>query len=158
VQVAIDGVRSSAHPHHFLSVTKQGMAAIVATRGNPDCHVILRGGANGANYDAAHVASAVEHLRRAALPPSVMIDCSHANSDKNHERQPDVVRAVAAQIAGGSREIFGIMMESFLVDGRQDHDQGKALVYGQSITDRCMSWDRTAPLFEVLASAVRARR
>ena len=158
VQVAIDGVRSSAHPHHFLSVTKQGVAAIVATLGNPDCHVILRGGANGANYDQQSVSAAAAHLAKAGLPAHVMVDCSHANSDKNHERQPEVVRAVAAQVANGSREIFGLMMESFLVDGRQEVQSGKPLTYGQSITDKCMSWERTEPLFELLADAVRKRR
>ena len=130
----------------------------MATRGNPDCHVILRGGAKGANYDPASVATAVGHLGKAGLQPHVMIDCSHANSDKDHEQQPAVVRAVAEQIAGGSRAICGLMMESFLVGGRQDHQRGVQLTYGQSITDKCMSWDRTEPLFEVLASAVRARR
>ncbi|HMI92573.1 MAG TPA: 3-deoxy-7-phosphoheptulonate synthase [Polyangiales bacterium] len=158
VQVAIDGVRSSAHPHHFLSVTKQGVAAIVSTRGNPDCHVILRGGANGANYDPQSVAVAVEHLAKAGLQPHVMVDCSHANSDKNHERQPAVVSAVAEQVASGSRAICGLMMESFLVGGRQDHQRGVQLTYGQSITDKCMSWEHTEPLFDVLASAVKARR
>jgi 3-deoxy-7-phosphoheptulonate synthase len=158
VQVAIDGVRSSAHPHHFLSVTKHGLAAIVATNGNPDCHVILRGGSQGANYDAVSVARVVEQLRAAKLPGQVMIDCSHANCAKDHERQPDVVRSVAELVARGSREVFGLMMESFLVGGRQDHDAGKPLTYGQSITDKCMSWERSEPLFDVLAGAVRERR
>jgi 3-deoxy-7-phosphoheptulonate synthase len=158
VQVAIDGIRSSAHPHHFLSVTKQGVAAIVATNGNPDCHLILRGGSSGPNFDQASIARAVEQLRASGLPARVMVDCSHANSDKDHERQPDVVRAVAEQVKSGSRAIFGAMLESFLVDGRQDHDKGHPLTYGQSITDRCMSWQRTEPLFPVLADAVRARR
>jgi 3-deoxy-7-phosphoheptulonate synthase len=158
VQVAIDGVRSSAHPHHFLSVTKQGVAAIVSTNGNPDCHVILRGGSQGPNFDAQAVQYAVDKLRAEGLPPHVMVDCSHANSAKDHERQPAVVQAVAEQIASGSKAVFGLMMESFLVGGRQDHDRGKPLVYGQSITDRCMSWDRTEPLFPLLAEAVRKRR
>lgn len=158
VQVAIDGVQSSAHPHHFLSVTKHGLAAIVATNGNPDCHVILRGGSSGPNYDAASVARVVEQMQAAKLPAQVMVDCSHSNSGKDHQRQPEVVGAVAEQVAAGNRAIFGLMMESFLVDGRQDHDKGKPLVYGQSITDRCMSWERTEPLFAVLADAVRRRR
>jgi len=158
VQVAIDGVRSSAHPHHFLSVTKQGVAAIVATKGNPECHVILRGGSQGPNYDAPSVARVVEQLAAAELPARVMIDCSHANCGKDHLRQPVAVGAVAEQVAGGSGSIFGLMLESFLVDGRQDHDAGKPLTYGQSITDRCMSWERTEPLFEVLADAARKRR
>ena len=158
VQVAIDGVRSSAHPHHFLSVTKQGVAAIVATNGNPDCHVILRGGTSGPNFDASSIARTVELLQAAGLAPCLMIDCSHANSNKDHERQPEVVHALAEQIKAGSRAIGGVMLESFLVDGRQDHDKGKPLVYGQSITDRCLSWQRTEPLFELLADAVKARR
>jgi len=158
VQVAIDGVRSSAHPHHFLSVTKQGVAAIVATRGNPDCHVILRGGASGPNFDAQSVTAAAAQLGKAGLPAQVMVDCSHANSDKSHVKQAEVVGAVAEQVASGSKAIFGLMMESFLVDGRQDHAAGKPLQYGQSITDACMSWERTEPLLPLLADAVRARR
>jgi len=158
IQVAIDGVRSSAHPHHFLSVTKQGVAAIVATRGNPECHVILRGGATGPNYDAASVQGAVDQLAKAKLPPYVMVDCSHANSNKSHLHQPEVARALAEQIAGGNEGIFGVMLESFLVDGRQEHTAGKPLVYGQSITDECMGWERSAPLFALLAEAVKARR
>ena len=158
VQVAIDGVRSSAHPHHFMSVTKQGVAAFVSTNGNPDCHVILRGGSQGPNYDAASVQRAVDQLRKDGLPPYVMVDCSHANSGKDHEKQPGVVQIVAEQIANGNRAIFGLMLESFLVGGRQDHDRGKALTYGQSITDRCMSWEHTEPLFTVLAEAARKRR
>ncbi len=158
IQIAIDAVRSSAHPHRFLSVTKQGVAAIVATAGNPECHVILRGGAQGPNYSAAQVAEVAAKLKKENLPPRVMVDCSHANSGKSHERQPDVMRDIAAQVAGGSRDIFGIMLESFLVDGRQDHDKGTPLVFGQSITDACMGWERTLPLFDELATAVRARR
>jgi 3-deoxy-7-phosphoheptulonate synthase len=158
VQTAIDGIRSSAHPHHFLSVTKQGVAAIVATNGNPDCHVILRGGSNGPNYDAASVARVAEQLEAAGRAPRVMIDCSHANSNKDHERQPAVVAAIAEQVAQKDNAVLGVMLESFLVDGRQDHDKGKPLVYGQSITDKCLAWDRTVPLFEQLAQAVRARR
>jgi 3-deoxy-7-phosphoheptulonate synthase len=158
VQVAIDGVRSSAHPHHFLSVTKQGVAAIVATNGNPDCHVILRGGSQGANYGAESIARVVEQMQAAKLAARVMVDCSHANSNKDHQRQPDVVRAVAEQVAAGSGAVFGLMLESFLVDGRQDHARGKALTYGQSITDACMSWQRTEPLFPLLAEAARKRR
>jgi len=158
VQVAIDGVRSSSHPHHFLSVTKQGLAAIVATNGNPDCHVILRGGSKGPNFDDASVARVVEQLSAAKLAPHVMIDCSHANSSKNHERQAEVAHSIAAHVSAGGRSIMGAMLESFLVDGRQDHAKGKALTYGQSITDSCLSWDRTAPLLEELAASVRARR
>jgi 3-deoxy-7-phosphoheptulonate synthase len=158
LQVAIDAVRSASHPHHFLSVTKQGVAAIVATGGNRDCHVILRGGSRGPNFGKASVAEATGSLTAAGLGPRLMVDCSHANSGKDHLRQPDVARDVAAQVRGGSSAIFGLMMESFLVDGRQDHEGRSALTYGQSITDACMSWERTLPLFDELAEAVQARR
>ncbi len=158
VQIAIDAIRSSAHPHHFLSVTKQGLAAIVATRGNPECHVILRGGSNGPNYTADAIAKVVASLEAAGLPGRTMVDCSHANSDKDHTRQPLVVQDVAAQVADGDRAIFGLMMESFLKDGSQNHEGAGELVYGQSITDKCMSWERTLPLFKVLADAASRRR
>ena len=158
VQVAIDGIRSAAHPHHFLSVTKQGVAAIVETRGNRDTHVILRGGASGPNHSAADVARVVADLERASLPGYVMIDCSHANSGKDHARQPKVVADVCGQVAEGSRAVMGVMLESFLVDGSQNHESGAPLVYGQSITDKCLAWDRTEPLFTDLAEAVRKRR
>jgi 3-deoxy-7-phosphoheptulonate synthase len=158
VQIAVDAIRSSAHPHRFLSVTKQGVAAIVATTGNPECHIILRGGSSGPNYSAEHIADVAAKLDKGGLPTRVMVDCSHANSQKSHERQADVLRDLAGQISAGSTHIFGVMLESFLVDGRQDHEPGKALVFGQSITDACMGWERTEPLFEVLAQAVRARR
>ena len=158
LQVAIDAVRSSMHPHHFLSVTKQGLAAIVATMGNRDCHVILRGGARGPNYAAAEVESATASLTGVGLVPRLMIDCSHANSGKDHVRQAEVAREVARQVREGSTGIFGVMMESFLVDGRQDHEGRRELVYGQSITDACMAWDRTEPLLQELAEASRRRR
>jgi 3-deoxy-7-phosphoheptulonate synthase len=158
VQVAIDAARSSAHPHHFLSVTKQGVAAIVATAGNRDCHLVLRGGSNGPNYSSDSVAAALQALSAAALPPRLMIDCSHANSGKDHERQAGVAREVAAQVRDGMSGIVGVMMESFLVDGRQDHEGKANLNYGQSITDACMSWERTEPLLDELAEAARTRR
>ncbi len=158
VNIAIDAVRSSAHPHHFLSVTKQGVSAIVSTGGNPECHLILRGGSTGPNYGAQHVNEAVGVLQKHGLAPRVMVDCSHANSGKNHEKQPVAVTDVCAQLEGGSGGIFGIMLESFLLDGRQDHEPGCTLEFGKSITDACMSWERTEPLFPQLASAVRARR
>jgi 3-deoxy-7-phosphoheptulonate synthase len=141
-----------------LSVTKQGVAAIVSTAGNPECHVILRGGKNGPNYRSEQVRATVAALARAQLAPRVMIDCSHANSGKNPERQAEVLADVAAQVACGERGIFGIMLESFLVEGRQDHTPGQALLYGQSITDACMSWERTLPLLAELSRAVRERR
>jgi 3-deoxy-7-phosphoheptulonate synthase len=158
VQIAVDAVRSSASPHHFLSVTKQGVAAIVSTRGNPQCHVILRGGSSGPNYSEEHVAEALQALERAKLRPVVMVDCSHANSGKDPTRQPAVLRDVAARVARGDRSVFGLMLESFLVSGRQDTAPGKSLVYGQSVTDACLGWDETEPLVAELAEAVKARR
>ncbi len=159
VQVAIDGIRSAQNPHHFLSVTKQGGAAIVSTRGNPECHVILRGGDSGPNYSSDDVARVIADLESSGLPGRLMIDCSHANSGKDHTRQPLVVSDIAGQVADGSTAIIGVMLESFLVDGSQNHEKARgALVYGQSITDKCMSWERTEPLFTELAEAVRKRR
>ncbi len=158
LQIAIDAIGAARHPHHFLSVTKQGGAAIVATRGNPDCHVIVRGGADGPNYEAHQIAELSGKLRKANLNRRVMVDCSHANSDKKPERQPIVARDIAGQVAGGDDSIFGLMMESFLVEGRQDVDPDRELTYGQSITDACMSWEQTEPLFAELAEAVRKRR
>jgi len=158
VQIAIDAVQAASHPHQFLSVTKQGLSAIVATRGNPDCHIILRGSSKGPNYQAEPVGQATAALERAGLAPRVMVDCSHGNSRKDPERQPAVVRDLAEQIRGGSRAISGVMVESHLVCGRQDRVPGKALTYGQSITDACLAWDATVPALEELAAAVRARR
>jgi 3-deoxy-7-phosphoheptulonate synthase len=158
IQIAVDAVRSSASPHHFLSVTKQGLAAIVSTRGNPHCHVILRGGSSGPNYSEAHVRETTQALEKHNLRPVVMIDCSHANSGKDPSRQPAVAGEVARRIAAGEREIFGVMVESFLVGGRQDQAPGKSLTYGQSITDACLGWDETEPLLASLAESVRIRR
>ena len=159
VQIAIDAIRSAAHPHHFLSVTKQGVAAIVQTLGNPDCHLILRGGSSGPNHGAAAIAAVSETLQKSGLGAQLIVDCSHANSNKDHTLQPQVVGEVAGQIADGNRAIAGVMLESFLKDGNQNHEKAVgALVYGQSITDKCMSWERTEPLFEELAEATRKRR
>ena len=161
VSIAIEGILSARNPHHFLSVTKQGVAAIVSTRGNQDCHVILRGGRNGPNYSAQHVADVVAALESHDLPPRLMIDCSHANSDKDHLKQIQVATDIAKQIASGSESIFGVMIESFLVDGRQTHVEGDpldALVRGQSITDACLGWEKTEPLLEQLAEAVLTRK
>jgi 3-deoxy-7-phosphoheptulonate synthase len=158
VQVAVDAVRSAASPHHFLSVTKQGVAAIVSTHGNPECHVILRGGSVGPNYSEAHVGEVTQALEKARLRPAVMIDCSHANSGKDPSRQPDVLREVAHRVRAGDRRVFGLMLESFLVEGRQDAAPGKELVFGQSITDACLGWAATEPLISELSAAVRARR
>ena len=162
VQIAVDAIGSAANPHHFLSVTKQGVAAIVATKGNDACHLILRGGKSGPNYDAESVAAATRLLESKGLPPRVMVDCSHANSEKDPRRQPAVASDIAGQIAGGSTAVFGIMLESFLVEGRQDHSQAspdpESLVRGQSITDGCISWEQTAPVLDELADAIRKRR
>jgi 3-deoxy-7-phosphoheptulonate synthase len=158
VQIAIDAVRAAAHPHRFIGVTEQGLAGIVSTAGNPDCHVILRGGAAGPNYDAISVRKTLSALGDAGLPPRVMIDASHGNSEKDHRRQPIVVREVAAQIAQGEAGLIGMMMESFLIDGRQELSDPTRLVYGQSITDACMGWDASVPVLQELAAAVRARR
>ncbi len=158
VRAAIDGMRSAAHPHHFLSVTKEGVAAIVGTAGNRDTHVILRGGESGTNFDAASLAGVRAELEKAGLPTRVMVDCSHGNSRKDHTRQPEVAEAVARQVAEGARTIMGVMLESFLVAGRQDLAPGRELVYGQSVTDACMSWDTTVPVLRELAEAVRKRR
>ncbi len=155
VRIAVDAIRAARHPHHFLSVTKQGISAIVATRGNEDCHVILRGGERGPNYGAADVAAVTAELERAQLPPRVMIDCSHGNSGKDPVRQVAVAADVADRLVAGARDVLGVMIESHLVGGRQDLVPGKPLVHGQSITDACLSWDDTVPVLERLASAVR---
>jgi 3-deoxy-7-phosphoheptulonate synthase len=158
VQIAADAVRSAAQPHHFLSVTKQGLAAIVATKGNPHCHVILRGGSNGPNYGSEAVAAAVALLEKNKLPGKLMVDTSHANSGKDPAKQPQVADAIAAQVAAGSRSIFGVMIESFLVAGRQEITDRSSMTFGQSVTDGCLSWDGTVPVLETLAESVRKRR
>jgi 3-deoxy-7-phosphoheptulonate synthase len=158
IQIAIDALRAAAHPHSFFSVTEQGVAAIVTTEGNPDCHVILRGGRDRPNYDPASIREVLAALRAAGLPPRVMVDASHGNSGKEHRRQPLVVEAIAEQVAAGERGIIGVMIESFLVEGRQDLRDPAELTYGQSITDACVDWDTTVPMLRGLARAVRARR
>jgi 3-deoxy-7-phosphoheptulonate synthase len=158
IQIAIDAVRAAAHPHSFLGVTERGLAGIVSTRGNADCHVILRGGQSGPNYDAGSVQKALAAMREAELAPRLMIDTSHGNSEKDYRRQPLVAQDIASQVAQGERGIIGVLMESFLVDGRQDLVDPARLVYGQSITDACMGWDMTVPVLRGLAAAVRARR
>jgi 3-deoxy-7-phosphoheptulonate synthase len=157
LRIAVDAIRTSQHPHHFLSVTKEGHSAIVSTMGNEDCHVILRGGKQP-NYDAASVDAACKELAAAGLAQRVMIDLSHSNSQKNYTRQIEVGREVAGQITRGESRIMGVMIESNLKAGRQDLVQGKPLVYGQSITDACIGWEESLPLLEELAAAVRARR
>lgn len=158
VGIAIEAVLSAAHTHTFLGHTKYGQSAIFATTGNPDCHIILRGGRKLVNYDAASVKEACGLLEKAGLPQRVMIDCSHANSNKDHARQPIVCRDVAAQIAAGNHGIVGVMIESNLVAGAQKMTKGRALTYGQSITDACIDWNDTRALLKDLAAAVRARR
>lgn len=161
IRIATDAIQSASRGHHFLSVHKNGQVAIVNTTGNQDCHVILRGGKTP-NYDADSVAAACADLRAAGLPDTLMVDCSHANSSKQHERQKDVARDIAGQIAGGSDSIFGLMIESHLHGGAQKFTPGKdevcGLKYGQSITDACIDWDDSVRTLEVLSQAVLARR
>ncbi len=156
VQVAIDAIRSSAHPHHFLSVTKQGVAAIVATRGNDECHLILRGGSTGPNFSLEHVQKVTAELEKAGLPKRMMIDCSHANSGKDHVRQAEVALEVAEQIATGDSPVCGVMLESFLKAGAQSHPSETPLEYGKSITDACMDWASTETVLSGLAKVSRA--
>ncbi|MFZ5497320.1 MAG: 3-deoxy-7-phosphoheptulonate synthase [Verrucomicrobiota bacterium] len=158
LQVAVDAIVSARHPHCFPSLTREGAPAILATTGNPDCHLVLRGGAAGPNYDALHVTRAAALLTKAGALPAVLVDCSHGNSGKQHDQQPAVAAAVAAQVAGGSRAIFGVMLESNLVGGAQKHEPGRPLRYGQSITDACLSFDETVPVLEQLAAAAAQRR
>jgi 3-deoxy-7-phosphoheptulonate synthase len=161
IRIAIDAIQAAARPHHFLSVHKNGQVAIVETRGNPDCHVILRGG-KAPNYDAASIAAACREIESAQLPCTLMVDCSHANSGKLHSRQLEVARDVAAQVAGGSRCVFGVMVESHLHEGAQKFVAGKddpaKLAYGQSITDACLGWDDSVRTLELLSEAVATRR
>jgi 3-deoxy-7-phosphoheptulonate synthase len=157
IRVAVDAIKAASAPHHFLSVTKGGHSAIVHTAGNEDCHIILRGG-RSTNYDAASVEATCQELAAAGLAARLMIDFSHANSQKQHARQLDVGRDVAAQIAAGDDRVFGCMIESHLNAGRQDLVPGKPLEYGVSITDACIGWDATEALLRELAQAVRQRR
>jgi 3-deoxy-7-phosphoheptulonate synthase len=161
IRIATDAIQAAARGHHFLSVHKNGQVAIVQTHGNKDCHVILRGG-KAPNYDAASVEAACQDLEAAKLPPTLMVDCSHANSSKQHQKQIDVAKDIAAQIASGSRRVFGLMVESHLNAGAQKFTPGKDkiadLEYGKSITDACLAWDDSAGVLEVLSQAVKARR
>jgi 3-deoxy-7-phosphoheptulonate synthase len=161
IKIATDAIQAAAGGHHFLSVHKNGQVAIVQTHGNPDCHVILRGG-KAPNYDAASVAAACKDLRTAKLPETLMVDCSHANSSKQHEKQLDVAREIAAQLAGGSSSVFGVMVESHLQAGAQKFTPGKdkanQLEYGKSITDACLGWDDSLQSLDVLSAGVAARR
>ena len=161
IKIATDAIQAAAGGHHFLSVHKNGQVAIVQTSGNHDCHVILRGGKTP-NYDAASVAAACKDLSLAKLPATLMVDCSHANSSKRHEKQLDVARDIAAQIAGGSKSVFGVMIESHLRAGSQKFTAGKddasRLEYGKSITDACLGWDESCGSLELLSQAVKLRR
>ena len=157
IKVAIDAIAAAGSSHHFLSVTKFGHSAIVSTAGNQDCHIILRGGKEP-NYSAGHVSVVLRELEKNGLPPKVMIDFSHANSAKQYQRQNAVAEDVGAQIAAGQQAIFGVMIESHLVEGRQDLMPGQPLTFGQSITDACIGWDDTENVLRHLAASVRARR
>lgn len=157
-QTAIDAVLAARSPHWFPSVTKQGVSAIFHTTGNESCHVILRGGTRtGPNYDADHVSEVCVRLASKGLPATVMVDCSHGNSNKDHTKQAIAAASICAQVAGGSWRLFGAMLESYLVEGRQEYVPGKPAVYGQSITDACISLEQTEPLLEALAAAQQKR-
>jgi 3-deoxy-7-phosphoheptulonate synthase len=161
IKIATDAIQAAAGAHHFLSIHKNGQVAIVETTGNPDCHVILRGG-KAPNYDAESVAAACKDLQAAKLHPSLMVDFSHANSAKQHERQVLVAQDIAAQVSGGSTQVFGVMVESHLCAGAQKFTPGKddpsKLAYGQSITDACIGWDDSEKVLQILSDAVAARR
>jgi 3-deoxy-7-phosphoheptulonate synthase len=158
IQMAIDALHAASYPHQFMSVTEQGLAAIVVTRGNRDTHIILRGGSPGPNYDQEHVQQALAMLRANGQPARVMIDASHGNSNKDFRRQPDVIESVCAQVSAGESGIIGVMLESFLIDGRQELADPGHLTPGQSITDACMGWEMTVPVLRDLAAAVQTRR
>lgn len=157
LRIAIDAIRAASKPHRFLSLTKAGHSAIFSTNGNEDCHIILRGGKKP-NYDPESVARAMEEESRGGIKPCLMVDCSHANSEKKHERQIDVANSVAAQVAEGNTAIIGAMVESHLQAGRQNVVKGESLEYGISITDACISWEQSEPLLRELAQAVKQRR
>ena len=161
IKIATDAIQAAAGGHHFLSVHKNGQVAIVQTQGNPDCHVILRGG-KAPNYDAKSVESACQDLAKAGLPQTLMVDCSHANSSKQHQKQVDVAKDIAGQLAQGSTRIFGVMVESHLHAGAQKFTPGKdavaGLQYGQSITDACLGWDDSLSSLDSLSQSVKARR
>lgn len=158
LQMAIDAILAAKNQHSFLGVTEQGIAAIVTTTGNDDCHIILRGGAHGPNYDAESVANTMEALKEAKLPARIMIDTSHGNSSKDYKRQPIVAHDIATQIEAGNKAIVALLIESFIEDGKQPFGPKETLQYGQSITDGCIGWEKTIPVIEELAQAVRNRR
>ncbi|MFI7122048.1 3-deoxy-7-phosphoheptulonate synthase [Amycolatopsis sp. NPDC049868] len=160
IQVAVDATRAAAASHVFAGINSDGLAALLATSGNPECHVILRGSSTGPNHDASTVADTLARLRKSGSAERVIIDASHGNSGKDHVRQAEVVRELTGRIGAGERGIVGLMLESFLVAGRQNLELGRSgeLTYGQSITDACMDWDTTSDLLDALAGAVRSRR
>ncbi len=158
VQIAIDAMRAAQHSHHFISITLQGHSAIFTTAGNEYTHVILRGGSNRPNYDRVSVDDATQKLESSGLNPRLMVDCSHANSQKNFGKQVEVCRDIIHQIKTGQDNIFGVMIESNLVEGRQDYEPGAELTYGQSITDACIGWDDSATLLRELADGVKGKR
>lgn len=157
VRIALDAMQAASRPHHFLSVTKGGHSAIVSTKGNEDCHVILRGGKEP-NYQASDIQSTAEQMEAVGLQPQIMVDCSHANSNKDYKNQPLVVEDISNQMESGDTRIFGVMIESNIVGGRQDMVPGKPLTYGQSITDGCIDWDSSVQALERLSKAVQGRR
>jgi 3-deoxy-7-phosphoheptulonate synthase len=157
VKIAVDALLAARQKHYFLSVHKSGQVSIVQTRGNDDCHIILRGGKEP-NYDAASVRAACEELKKAKLPERLMVDCSHANAAKKYERQTEVARDVADQLAHGEQRLIGVMVESNLVEGRQELEPGKKLRFGQSVTDPCLGWEASVELLGLLAEGVKARR
>lgn len=157
-KIAIDAVNAASRPHVFMSLTKKGHSAIFSTTGNDDCHIILRGGNGKPNYDSESIKQAAEQLQKNGLRPKMMVDCSHANSNKDYRRQVDVCREIAKQLSAGEKRIIGVMMESNLVEGRQDVIKGQKLTYGQSITDACIAWETTEVLLQELAEAVKQRR
>ncbi len=158
IQVAVDACRASATGHTFFGVTPVGAAAVVTTAGNPDTHVILRGGRSGPNYEASHVSKALDLIAAAGLPRTLMVDASHGNSGKDHRRQPPVAAAIAEQVATGETGLTGVMLESFLHEGKQEPGPPATLTYGQSVTDACMDFETTAGVLDDLAAAVRSRR
>ena len=158
-QIALDAIGAARESHHFLSVTKQGVSAIVTTAGNKACHMILRGGTDGPNYDPGSIAEVESQLREAGLAPYLMVDCSHGNSCKDYRKQPDVAHSLCTQIAGGCKALAAVMVESNLVEGNQKlGNDPSTLVYGQSVTDACISWQTTEEILEAFAQAVRTRR
>lgn len=158
IQIAMDAIRASSYSHHFLSVTKQGLAAIVETKGNPDCHLILRGGSTGPNFDQEKVEASGKKLIKHGLNQRIIVDCSHGNSEKDYRNQGKVAENVALQVKSGSPYICGLMLESFIEAGNQSVTPGKELIYGQSITDACIGWSETVDLLTMLAEAVKDKR